>query len=415
MRRRATCRPRLQGVLLLFLCLASWGAVASAEPPGVQYAYDELGRLVAVVDADGNAAIYAYDAVGNLLSIQRVDAATLPGPVAITAVVPEAGKTGTVVSILGTGFGAGAGDNLVAFNGIGAAVAHASTNRITTAVPPGATTGPITVTTPLGSAVSPRPFRVIGAIAVTPAAVSLGAGGAQQFIATDGDAETTRVIWAVDHIVGGDPHVGPISPRGLYTAPATILAPRTVTVTATRTDDASVMAPAVVTLRPPLPLFVAAAAVGVQAADSDLRALVAPDVGVQRAPDGAGITIVATPIGVAPPVRDAFSGMSQVSVSLEPLITSVSPLAAARGTANLTLTLAGFGLAGIIGIEFLLDHAADPALAVADLIATPDGTQATARISIAATAVPGPRVVRISAPAGTTTSVGAGGNVFTVQ
>jgi YD repeat-containing protein len=415
MHRRAAGQPGLPGLLLLWLGLASGVAVASAEPLAVQYAHDELGRLVAVVDPDGNAAIYAYDAVGNLLSIRRVDAATLPGPVAITAVVPETGKTGTVVSILGTGFGAGAGDNLVAFNGVGASVALASTNRITTAVPPGATTGPITVTTPLGSAVSPRPFRVVGAITVTPADVSLGTGGAQQFVATDGDVETTRVIWAVDNLVGGDPHVGSISTRGLYTAPATILGPRTVTVTATRTDDASVVAPAVVTLRPPLPLFVAAAAVGVQAADPGLRALVAPGVGVQRAPGGAGITIVATPIGVTPPMRDAFSGMSQVSVSLEPLITSVSPLAAARGSANLTLTLTGFGLAGIIGIELLLDHAADPALAVADLIATPDGTRATAQIWIAATAVPGPRVVRISAPAGTTTAVGTGGNVFTVQ
>ena len=36
-----------------------------------QYFYDELGRLVGVVDGQGNAAVYNYDAVGNLLSIQR--------------------------------------------------------------------------------------------------------------------------------------------------------------------------------------------------------------------------------------------------------------------------------------------------------------------------------------------------------
>jgi hypothetical protein len=188
-----------------------------------------------------------------------------------------------------------------------------------------------------------------------------------------------------------------------------------VTLTATSKDDASVAATAVVTLRPPTLLFLAAALVGVQAADPGLRALVAPGVGVQRAPDGAGLTIVAAPIGVVPPVRDAFAGISQVTVGLEPLITSLVPAAAVRGATNLTLTLTGAGLAGVIGLELLLNHAVDPAIAVASLTATPDGTQATAQISIAATAAPGPRVVRIRAPAGTTTSVGAGGNVFTVQ
>ena len=37
----------------------------------VRYVYDELGRLVAVIDGNGDTAVYAYDAVGNLLSIAR--------------------------------------------------------------------------------------------------------------------------------------------------------------------------------------------------------------------------------------------------------------------------------------------------------------------------------------------------------
>jgi YD repeat-containing protein len=411
MRRRAAS----SGLLILSLCLAARVGVASAQQPAVQYAYDELGRLVAVVDQNSNAAIYSYDAVGNLLSIRRVDAATLPGPVAITAVVPEKGKAGTVVSILGKGFSDNAGQNVVAFNGVGAAVANASPNRIITTVPSGATTGPIMVRTPLGSAVSPRLFRIVGAIAVIPAGATLGVGGTQQFVATDGGVETTNVIWAVNGVVGGDPDVGPISGQGLYTTSATILSVRTVAVTATSRDDASVVATALVTLRPPIPLFLAAAPVGVQVVDPGLRALVASGVGVQRAPDGSGLTIVAAAIGVAPPTRDAFSGISQVSVGQEPLITSVSPAAAARASANLTLTMTGSSLAGVISLEFLLNNAPDPAITVANLTATSDGTRATAQISIAATTVLGPRVVRIRVPAGTTTSVGAGGNVFTVQ
>jgi YD repeat-containing protein len=37
-----------------------------------QYFYDELGRLVGVVDGSGDAAVYVYDEVGNLLQIDRI-------------------------------------------------------------------------------------------------------------------------------------------------------------------------------------------------------------------------------------------------------------------------------------------------------------------------------------------------------
>jgi YD repeat-containing protein len=388
-------RTALRSLVILALSLVSHAELASAQSPAIQYAYDELGRLVAVADQQGNAAIYVYDAVGNLLSIQRADAAALPG-VAITAVVPEKGRVGTLVSILGKGLG-GAGQNSVRFNGVAATVAQAASNRLVTMVPAGATTGPITVTASLGSAVSPRPFRIVGALAVTPASAMLGPGAAQQFVARDGGTETTNVVWSVDSLVGGDADVGTISAQGLYVAPVTIFAARTVTVTATSRDDASVVATAIVALEPPVLRFLAAAQIGVQVADPGLRALVAPA------------------IGVAPAMGGAFSVAALVSMSLEPLITSVSPAAAPRGATNLALTVTGSGLAAATGLEFLLNNAADAAVTVANVNAAPDGTHVTAQISIASTAAVGPRVVRGRTPAAATTSAGTGGNVFTVQ
>jgi YD repeat-containing protein len=402
----------LHGLVAVALCVAR---AAWAEQSPVQYAYDELGQLVAVVDRDGNAAIYVYDAVGNILSIQRVDASSLAGRVGITAVVPGKGKPGTLVSILGKGFGGSGGQNVVSFNGVVATVGQSSPTRIVTAVPAGATTGPISVTTPLGSALSPRPFRVVGALAVAPAAVNLGVGGRQQFVATEGGVESTNVIWAVNGVVGGDPGVGTVSGQGLYAAPATIVSVRTVAVTATSTDDVAVIATGTVTLQPPVPTFLAAASIGIQVIDPELRVVVAPGIGIQRAPDGDGLTIVAPAIGVSPPVPGAFSGVPQVSVSFEPFIAAIVPAAAVRGSSNLSLTMTGSGLAGPISLEFLLNNAPDPAMTVANLTATADGMQAAAQISIAATAALGPRVARIRTPAGTTTSVGVGGNVFTVQ
>jgi YD repeat-containing protein len=432
--RSVLCRalPALLALSLSFVSALLPVAAASAQPPPIQYAYDELGRLVAVVDQDGNAAVYVYDAVGNILSIQRIDAASLPGHVAISFVSPGRGKAGTVVSILGKGFGGSAAQNSVAFNGTPATVAQAAPNRIITVVPAGATTGPITVTAPLGSAVSPQPFRVVGAIAISPTTASLSVSGTQQFAATDGGAATTNVIWAVNGIVGGDPGVGTISSQGLYTAPATIASLQTVTASATSKDDVALSAAATVTLRPPVPVFLAAHAVGVQVADPSLRTLlapgvgvqvadpglrtlVAPGVGVQRDPGGAGLTVVAAEVGVSPPTPDAFAGVSPVSVSLEPLITSVSPASAVRGSVDLILAITGSGLAGAITIDFLLNNAPDTGITIVNLTAAPDGTQVAAQISIASTAVVGARVVQIRAPAGTTTAVGTGGNVLTVQ
>src|SRR5437899_8329909 len=125
----------------------------------VFYVYDDLNRLVAVVDAQGNAATYTYDAVGNILQIDRVDAAQQPGPVRITLITPTAGKVGTKVQIFGTGFSATPAQNSVTFTGAGASVTGAGPTRLLTTVPSGAATGPISVTAPLGSATSQVVFR----------------------------------------------------------------------------------------------------------------------------------------------------------------------------------------------------------------------------------------------------------------
>jgi YD repeat-containing protein len=402
----------LPGLLVVLLCGVSHVGVGTAQPRPIQYAYDELGRLVAVVDQDGNTAIYSYDAVGNLLSIERVDAAAFPQPVAITAVVPAKGKAGTVVSILGKGFGTGPGQNVVAFQGAGAVVVQAVPNRIIVTVPAGAVTGPISVTAPLGSAVSPRPFRVVAPLAIVPSTVSLGPAQTQQFVISEG-GDAADAVWAVAGIVGGNADVGSVSDQGLYTAPLTSAAARTVTVTATSKDDASIVATAQVTLRQPFPTFLAAPPVGVQPVGA--RLVTAPPVGVQPSSTAAGLTVLAAPVAVSPLASQGFAGISQVTVSFAPLITAISPAAAVRGTTGLTLTLTGSGLGGASGVEFLLNNNPDPAIGVTDLAIAPDGTQATVRISIAAAAAVGPRVVRVRFQVGATTSVGTGANVFTAQ
>lgn len=144
--------------------LAMWATVSvlTAQNGPVSYVYDELGRLVGVVDGTGASAVYVYDAVGNLLSIQRHAA----GAVTIIDFTPNSGAIGSTVTIRGTGFSATPSQNTVTFNGVAATVTSSSSMEIVTNVPAGASSGSIAVTAPAGSATSSSPFTV-GASAPT--------------------------------------------------------------------------------------------------------------------------------------------------------------------------------------------------------------------------------------------------------
>ncbi len=82
-----------------------------------------------------------------------------PTAPAISGFAPASGYVGTPVTIDGRNFGT---SPEVRFNGVAATVSSATGTRIVAVVPPGATTGPITVTTPAGTATSGMSFTVGG-------------------------------------------------------------------------------------------------------------------------------------------------------------------------------------------------------------------------------------------------------------
>jgi YD repeat-containing protein len=141
----------------------------SATAGTVSYVYDELDRLVSVIDPSGDAANYTYDAVGNLLAIARAGTTT----VSISEVTPNGGAVGAAVTIYGTGFSSTPSSNTVTFNGTAAAISTASTTQLVTSVPTGATSGSIVVTSPNGSATSGTSFVVTTATAGAPTITNL--------------------------------------------------------------------------------------------------------------------------------------------------------------------------------------------------------------------------------------------------
>ena len=143
-------------VLAITLVLAVGPHVRSQTGNGITYIYDELGRLVGAVDPTGETVTYTYDATGNLLSLSRRSSSL----VSIIHISPNKGSVGAPVTIYGTGFSPTLSENTVQFNGVAAPIVAATATRIIANVPSGATSGPISVITPSGSATSSSSFTL---------------------------------------------------------------------------------------------------------------------------------------------------------------------------------------------------------------------------------------------------------------
>jgi hypothetical protein len=76
-------------------------------------------------------------------------------------------------------------------------------------------------------------------VTVLPSTATVATSKTQQFTATLNGANTA-VSWSVNAVASGNSTVGTISPNGLYTAPASIPSPATVTVTATEQATSSI-------------------------------------------------------------------------------------------------------------------------------------------------------------------------------
>ena len=114
----------------------------------------------------------------------------IPTPT-LTYFTPDLGAAGASVTLTGSGF---IGATKVAFNGADAATfAVVGPTQITATVPAGATSGPVTVTTPGGTAASVASFTVVPAPGITRLAPAAGPVGTIVTITGAGFAGATAV------------------------------------------------------------------------------------------------------------------------------------------------------------------------------------------------------------------------------
>lgn len=164
-----------------------------------------------------------------------------------------------------------------------------------------------------------------------------------------------------------------------------------------------------------IPAYLATPGVSVQVAGA-LPPFLATGVSVQVA---APLLVVdqsvlgAVSVEVGPGTSETTT--AAVSVSLQPVVTGVSPAIGAPATPSLALRVLGAGFGGATDVRFLRNNATDPDITVVTFSVSPDGTEVDVQIAIGPSAPLGARVVRITTPAGSSTADGTGGNLFTVQ
>jgi YD repeat-containing protein len=202
-----------------------------------EYIYDDVGRLIAILDAKGNESIYRYDEAGNLINITTQ---TNNSPLFISDFYPREGFPDTEVTIYGNGFSAEPLENVISFGGAAATILSASVNKIVAMVPQGAPTGKITLHNQNGLAISKGEFTVLfsfGDLEILPSHAFIWGEKTRQFRAFTGGEETKRVIWKVQDIEGGNPQYGYITAGGRYTVPHSLADVEEVSISAVDMTD----------------------------------------------------------------------------------------------------------------------------------------------------------------------------------
>jgi len=202
------------------------------------------------------------------------------GP-AISGFTPTSGRVGASVTINGTSF---TGATAVAFNGTSASFTVTSDTAIQTAVPAGATTGPVSVTTAGGTAQSSGAFTVVPPPTIASFTPARGPIGTSVTISGTGLTGATSVTFnglSATFTVQSDAAIQAVVPAGAATGPVTVTTPAG---SATSTSNFTVTVPTV-----PLSVAMAGNGQGTVTSTSDR-----PPVGTSYEV-GTVVTLTATP------------------------------------------------------------------------------------------------------------------------
>jgi hypothetical protein len=345
----------------------------------------------------GDVGIEAYTQGFTLSGWEGGDTAGGTTAPTITVFTPTSGPLGTSVTINGTGF---TGATSVNFNSVSATFTVTSDTAIQATVPAGATTGPVSVTAPGGTATSANNFTVVSAPSISSFSPTSGPLGTSVTINGTGLTGATSVTFnsvSASFTVTSDTAIQATVPAGATTGPVSATTPGG---TATSANNFTVVsAPSITSFSPTAgPLgtsvtisgtnFTGATAVtfnGVSAAFTVNSATAI------QATVPAGATT--GPVSVNTPGGMAMS-TSNFAVVNPPGISNFSPTSGPLGT---SVTINGTNFGGATSVTF---GGVSAAFGV--------NSSTTIQATVPAGATTGP--VSVNTPGGTTTST----NNFTV-
>jgi len=173
----------------------------------------------------GDVGIHAYTTAFTFSAWEGGDTAGASTSPTITSFAPTSGSVGGSVTINGTNF---TGATAVAFNGVGASFTVSSATAIQATVPAGATTGPLSVTTPGGTATSSSSFTVVSPPTIASFAPTSGAVGTSVTINGTNFTGATAVAFngvSASFTVSSATAIQATVPAGATTGPLSVTTP----------------------------------------------------------------------------------------------------------------------------------------------------------------------------------------------
>jgi len=299
-----------------FIVLLCAGLVLSARPglshaQAVRYLYDDLGRLIRVIDeSTGQAATYHYDPVGNMLSITRETVDELQPQVG--GIDPDFGRAGISVGVTITGqnlLGA-----VVTTDNPGIVVTDSratdATITATFVISAAARQGPATVSLDTGLGVRTAAFTVLPPAPVptlSPRVLALTPGAQATLtvnLSNTDVLDTEVVLTLADSTVASLSTASLTIPAGERTAPLTVTAAAVGTTTLTAASEGGTAAASIFVTAPFVGSVMTRAIVSVSVGEEPPGAARAP--GVSGAVlQGAGVVAAPLSVDVADQIPDA--------------------------------------------------------------------------------------------------------------
>ncbi len=368
-------------------CIFGVIGTASLDAAQERYDYDELGRLIRVIDEQGRVTSYVYDATGNLLLVVRGDTGQAPSVLSVT---PDTIRVGSTRRIQVAGAGLIGTSVATSDPNLTAVIARATLTELSIDVSAaGAITlgsKQLTLTNAAGSAMVAINVLPELTLRSAPVPISIPPDSVSRKISVLlSDAEPLSTTFGVSLL---NTIIATISPSAV-TVPAgqteiqLTIAGRREGQTTLQISSASLRSPAA------FPVLVGGDSV---MRSAGLGVLLPPPINVTNG-------LASSALGVLLPSPLNANGSlasSPLGVAFGAVARSIEPAVAVVGT-DFTLMIRGFGLDAVTGMTL---SPPEGITVGSPLQASPDGTQLTVPISISAGAAATPRIVMLNSATG---------------